>query len=62
MILHDTPTAVYDMLRWVAARTPLPLTVVLERDGNYPPISALVAELDRARLAVEEARRDRVAF
>ena len=26
--------------------------VILERDGNYPPIEELLAELDRARNAV----------
>ena len=60
--LHDTPDVVFDMLKWVAARGQRPLTVVLERDGDYPPIGALVAELDRARLAIAEGRCDRATL
>ena len=57
--LHETPTAVFSMLRWVAARTARSLTVILERDGNYPRMEELLLELDRARAAMREGRHDR---
>ncbi|MBL8176970.1 MAG: DUF692 domain-containing protein [Bryobacterales bacterium] len=55
--LHDVPGPVYELLRFVAEHAPQPLTVILERDGAYPPIGALLAQLDRARLAVAEGRK-----
>jgi uncharacterized protein (UPF0276 family) len=57
--LHDVDQPVYDLLSEVAARAPQPLTVVLERDGAYPPMPALLAELDRARAALAAGRRRR---
>jgi hypothetical protein len=54
------PDPVYALLREVARRTPHALTVVLERDGLYPPIAELIAELDRAREALKEGRGDRI--
>ena len=42
--LHGVPDEVFALLACV--RTP---NVILERDGNYPPIEELLAELDRAR-------------
>ena len=59
--LHDVPDPVYALLREVARRAPHPLTVILERDGHYPPIAHLLAELDRARAALREGRRDGTA-
>lgn len=53
---HDVPDPVYDLLALVAAKTPQPLTVILERDGDYPPLAAMLAELDRARAAVARGR------
>ncbi len=55
---HDVPPSVFALLTDLAARAPHPLTVVLERDGNYPPIEHLLGDLDRARdvLAVGRAR------
>lgn len=54
--LHDVPDPVYELLEVVAARAPQPLTVILERDGNFPSIEALLAQLDRARRAVVRGR------
>jgi uncharacterized protein len=54
--LHDVPDPVYDLLAGVAARCPQPLTVVLERDGAYPEMSELLAQLERARRAVRQGR------
>jgi hypothetical protein len=55
---HDVPPVVFSLLADLAARVRHPLTVILERDGDYPPIEHLLAELDRARdaLAVGRAR------
>ena len=54
--LHDVPDPVYDLLEEVAARAPQPLTVIIERDGKFPSIDALLAQLDRARDAVANGR------
>lgn len=54
--LHDVPDPVYALLEYVAAKTGNPLTVVLERDGNYPPMLHLLGQLDRARAAVKRGR------
>jgi uncharacterized protein (UPF0276 family) len=59
--LHDVTEPVYDLLSEVAARAPNPLTVILERDGAYPPMAALLQELQRARAALEAGRRRRQA-
>ncbi len=53
---HDVPSAVFDLLAELAARAPQPLTVILERDGDYPPIASLLAELARARAALAGGR------
>ncbi|MBX9603173.1 MAG: DUF692 domain-containing protein [Bryobacteraceae bacterium] len=55
---HPVPDPVYELLAMVAARSAKPLTVILERDGEYPEMSALLAELDRARAAVAKGRRE----
>jgi uncharacterized protein (UPF0276 family) len=55
--LHDVPDPVYDLLEEVAYRAPQPLTIILERDGNFPSIDALLAQLDRARQAVARGRK-----
>lgn len=54
--LHDVPDPVYDLLEEVAARAPQPLTVIIERDGKFPAIESLLAQLDRARQAVGRGR------
>jgi uncharacterized protein (UPF0276 family) len=54
--LHDVPDPVYGLLQYVASKTRNPLTVILERDGNYPPILELLTQVDRARAAVKQGR------
>ncbi len=54
---HDVPDPVYELLAEVAARAAQPLTVILERDGRFPSIDALLAQLDRASYAVAEGRK-----
>lgn len=62
--LHDVPAPVLALLEEVAARVPRPLTVILERDGHYPPFDVLRSELQAARMALAAGRarrRDRTA-
>jgi uncharacterized protein (UPF0276 family) len=47
---------VYDLLEYVGTKTSLPLTVILERDGRYPPIEVLLNQLERARAALGHGR------
>lgn len=54
--LHDVPAPVYDLLTAVGAHAPQPLTVILERDGEYPPMESLLAQLDQARAALAAGR------
>lgn len=57
--LHEIPAPVYQLLTVVGALVPQPLTVILERDGEYPPIEILLAELDQARTALAAGRAQR---
>lgn len=54
--LHPTPEPVFALLGELAARRTEPLTVVLERDGNYPRFDELLDELDRAREVLDDCR------
>lgn len=56
--LHDVPAEVFALLAYVANEE---TTVILERDGNYPAIEELIAELDRARAVVPRPLPLRVA-
>lgn len=57
--LHEVPEPVFRLLEDVAARVPHSLTVVLERDGEYPAFDRLLGELDMARRALANGRRKR---
>jgi uncharacterized protein (UPF0276 family) len=59
--LHDVPDPVYRLLEIVGECVPHPIDVVLERDGAFPPFPELLAQLDRARVALRagRTRRDR---
>ena len=54
--LHPVPNAVYALLEEVAFRAPQALTVILERDGKYPPFGELLQELTLAREALARGR------
>jgi uncharacterized protein (UPF0276 family) len=54
--LHDVPDPVYDLLAEVGARTPRALTVILERDGDFPFFDCLLHQLGRARQALAQGR------
>jgi len=53
---HDVPDAVFVLLEALAERAPRPLTVIIERDGNFPPFASLLAEVARAREAIARGR------
>ncbi len=55
--LHAVTQPVFDLLSELAARAPHALTVILERDGAYPPMPALLEELEHARAALAAGRR-----
>ena len=55
--VHDVPDAVYALLTELGCRCPQPLTVILERDGNYPEFPELFRQLTCAREALAEGRR-----
>jgi uncharacterized protein len=54
--LHDVPAEVLALLRALGQAAPQPLTVILERDGRYPPMARLLGQLDAAREALAEGR------
>jgi uncharacterized protein (UPF0276 family) len=58
--LHDVPDPVYALLEALARGVPQPLTVIVERDGNYPAFEVLLAQLGRARAALARGRAARV--
>ena len=49
---HAVPDAVYALLERVGERVPHGIDVILERDGAFPAFDVLLAELDRARVAL----------
>lgn len=53
---HDVPDPVFDLLEETAAHAPGPLTVILERDGDYPSMDCLLAQISQARLALAKGR------
>jgi uncharacterized protein (UPF0276 family) len=56
---HAVAEPVYALLSEVASRAARPLTVILERDGDYPAMPILLGELATAREALAEGRRRR---
>ena len=59
--LHDVPDPVFVLLEEAAALTPNPLTVILERDGAYPSMDCLLAQIEQARQALTRGRARLVA-
>jgi hypothetical protein len=55
--LHDVPPEVFALLRELGRLAPQPLTVIIERDGRYPPIAWLLDQLDSARAALAAGRK-----
>jgi uncharacterized protein len=54
--LHDVPLAVFELLRELGRLAPQPLSVIIERDGRFPPIAGLLEQLDLARAALAAGR------
>jgi uncharacterized protein (UPF0276 family) len=54
--LHDVPQTVYALLEELAAHVAQPLDVIIERDGRYPPIDELLAQVRAARKALARGR------
>jgi uncharacterized protein (UPF0276 family) len=54
--LHDVPAEVFALLTELGRLAPQPLTVIIERDGRYPPIARLLDQLDSARAALAAGR------
>ena len=59
--LHDPPDEVFDLLTVLARRIPQSLTVIIERDGNFPAIEVLLGGVVQARRALAMGRRLRAA-
>ena len=54
--LHDVPDPVFELLEEAAAISPNPLKVILERDGAYPSMDCLLAQIEQARQALGRGR------
>jgi len=54
--IHDVPDPVFALLGALAHSVKQPLTVIIERDGDYPPFSHLLQEIQRAKSILKEAR------
>ena len=54
--LHDVPAEVFALLTQLARRAPQPLTVIVERDGNYPSFDHVLGQLALARTALRAGR------
>lgn len=57
--LHPVPDVVFSLLERLGAAAPHPLTVILERDGLFPPFEELLDELARARTHLARGRTHR---
>lgn len=57
--LHPVSKEVFELLEELAARTSQSLTVILERDGNFPKFEQTQAELYQARQALLRGRKRR---
>ena len=54
--LHDVPPVVFALLTQLARHAPQPLTVIVERDGNYPSFEHVLGQLELARAALRAGR------
>ena len=54
--LHDVPAPVFDLLETLAGAVAQPLTVIVERDGNFPAFGALLSQVQQARAALARGR------
>ncbi len=54
--IHDVPDIVFALLEKTASLKRTPLTVIIERDGRYPKFTDLLAQIGRARQALQAGR------
>ena len=54
--LHDIPPEVFALLSELGRLAPQSVTIVIERDGRFPPIARLLEQLDIARAALAAGR------
>lgn len=54
--LHDVPSEVFSLLTLLVRHAPQPLTVIVERDGNYPSFDHVLDQLELARSALRKGR------
>jgi uncharacterized protein (UPF0276 family) len=55
--VHDVPDAVYELLGIVARKVCQPLTVIIERDGEYPEFQSLLNQVNYAKQILRDARK-----
>ncbi|HXH30832.1 MAG TPA: DUF692 family protein [Bacteriovoracaceae bacterium] len=58
--IHDVPDSVYDLLRVLAETVPQPLTVIIERDGEFPEFDLLLKQIRKAKDILKEGRSRRI--
>ncbi|HXH76473.1 MAG TPA: DUF692 family protein [Bacteriovoracaceae bacterium] len=58
--VHDVPDSVYNLLRVLAETVHQPLTVIIERDGEYPEFDSLLRQIRIARNILKEVRNRRI--
>jgi uncharacterized protein (UPF0276 family) len=54
--VHDVPEPVFNLLSILAQTVSQPLTVIIERDGEYPEFSSLLSEIRYAKKILKDAR------
>jgi uncharacterized protein (UPF0276 family) len=54
--VHDVPNAVYELLGTLARSVSQPLTVIIERDGEYPEFQSLLNQINYAKWILQESR------
>ncbi len=59
--LHGPPDEVFELLTELARSVPQSLSVIIERDGNFPTIEVLLGEIAQARRALAKGRSLRAA-
>jgi uncharacterized protein len=54
---HNVSSNVFLMLEHLASKVSQPLTIILERDGNFPNFEIIQEELEKARKALKAGRK-----
>ncbi len=59
--IHDVPEIVFEMLGILGQSVEQPLTVIIERDGEYPEFQVLLNQINRAKKTLREARKQKIS-